>query len=244
MSQPLKQVYVDVAENEFRLDGKSPTDSRVSVLSGVHRQDVSNIRRDGNPSSMPVAMSLRATLVGRWLGDPLYADKQGQVKKLFRSADRGSPSFEELAYECSKDVHPRTILDELINQNLVEWDEERDIIVLLKRAYLPTNDNEEMMHFFEMNLHDHLAAAVNNVITDDPSGRFLERAVYYNSLSPNSVDMLETLARERADDILNELNSEALGLQYTDYEKEQSNMRFRFGIFFYYEDDSLTEKNE
>ena len=240
----LKQVYVDVAENEFRLDGKSPTDSRVSVLTGVHRQDVSNIRRDGKPSSMPSEMSLSATVVGHWLGDPQYADERGQAKTLFHSADQGSPSFEELAQSCSRDVHARTILDELVNQNLVDWDQERDLVILLNRAYLPASGNEEMMHFFEMNLHDHLAAAVNNVIAGDPSRRFLERAVYYNSLLPNSVKKLDELARKRADDILNELNSEALGLQDADRKNDQTKTRFRFGVFFYHEDDDLTEKND
>ena len=240
----LKQVYVDVAETEFRLDGKPPTDSRVSVLTGVHRQDVSNIRRDGRPFSMPSEMSLSATVVGHWLGDPQYTDEGGGAKTLFRSADQGSPNFEELAQSCSKDVHARTILDELINQKLVNWDQERDLVMLLSRAYLPASGDEEMMHFFEMNLHDHLAAAVNNVITGDPNGRFLERAVYYNSLLPNSIKKLDALARERADGILNELNREALGLQDADRKIDQSKTRFRFGVFFYHDDDEPSEQPE
>ncbi|MEM6421722.1 MAG: DUF6502 family protein, partial [Pseudomonadota bacterium] len=40
----LKSVYVGVAEEDFRIDGKPVTDSRVSVITGVHRRDVRAIR--------------------------------------------------------------------------------------------------------------------------------------------------------------------------------------------------------
>ena len=34
----LKEVFVDVAHREFRLDDKVPTDSRISLLTGVPRR--------------------------------------------------------------------------------------------------------------------------------------------------------------------------------------------------------------
>lgn len=238
----LKQVYVAVAEKDFRLDDKSPTDSRVSVLTGVHRQDVGSIRRDGAPSSVPSTMSLGAKIVGRWLGDPAFTDAEGRAKKLFRSINQGSPSFEDLAFRCSRDVHPRTILDELVSQNLIEWDEGEDVVVLTDRAYVPTEINDEFIHFFEMNLHDHLAAAVHNITEDDSRARFLERAVYYNSLLPRSVKELDSLARGRANEILNELNSEAVRQQDIDRKvKGETTKRFRFGVFFYCEDDDMLD---
>ena len=33
----LKEVYVELADAEFRLSGKRQTDSRVSLLTGIHR---------------------------------------------------------------------------------------------------------------------------------------------------------------------------------------------------------------
>ncbi len=240
----LKQIYVDVAAADFRIDDKPPTDSRVSVLTGVHRRDVSSIRRDGTPGSMPSSMSLTGTVVGRWLGDPDYADSDGLPIKLPWSTDDGSPSFEKLAFGCSKDVHPRTVLDELVDQKMVEWDDEEDIITLTTEAFVPTNDDEGMMHFFEMNLHDHLAAATSNIIGDDERRAFLERAVYYNRLSPTSVDDLQALARERAGEMLGELNSEALRRQQVDKKKDQPSKRFRLGVFFYCEDDESSKEDD
>ncbi len=239
----LKKVYVDVATNEFAIDDKRLTDSRVSLLTGVHRRDVRSIRTDGDPSTTRSVMSLSATMIGRWLGDPAYADSNGQPKALHRLADGGAPSFEELSQGVSKDVHPRTVLDDLINQKLVDWDETKDLVYLNSQAFVPTADRQGLMRFFEMNLHDHLSAAVANLINDDDKGRFLERAVYYNMLESNSVNELESEARELGEQILNDLNSKAFQLQKADAGKEGATERFRFGVFFFREDDQPKGSN-
>jgi hypothetical protein len=239
----LKKVYVDVATKEFAIGDKRLTDSRVSVLTGVHRRDVRSIRTDGAPSSTRSVMSLSATVIGRWLADPVYADQEGRPRPLHRLVDDGTPSFEELFQGISKDVHPRTVLDDLINQKLVDWDETTDLIYLNGQAFVPTADRQGLMRFFEMNLHDHLSAAVANLINDDGKGRFLERAVYYNRLEPISVNKLEHDARELGDQILNDLNSKAFQLQKADTGKETATERFRFGVFFYREDDQSGENN-
>ncbi len=236
----LKQVYVDVATTDFRIDDKAPTDSRISVLTGVHRRDVRSIRTDGAPSSARPAVSLSATVVGRWLGDPTYIDKEGRPLDLHRLDYEGEPSFEALFHGISKDVHPRTVLDDLINQQLVEWDEEADIVRLKSRAFVPMAGGDDMMRFFETNLHDHLAAAVANLLDGDKQGRFLERAVFYNKLAPKSVDSIEVEARKLGEQVLNDLNSKALRHQKSDDDDDAAKERFRFGIFFYREEDGST----
>ena len=44
LSDLLKARCGEVADHDFGLNGKSPTDSRVSLVSGVHRKDVSRLR--------------------------------------------------------------------------------------------------------------------------------------------------------------------------------------------------------
>ena len=51
----LKGLLVDVADKEFGLAGKAPTDSRVSLVTGVHRKDVSRLRRVARPCSAGAA---------------------------------------------------------------------------------------------------------------------------------------------------------------------------------------------
>ena len=46
VSEVLKELFVEVADRDFRIAGKAQTDSRVSLLSGVHRKDVKRLREN------------------------------------------------------------------------------------------------------------------------------------------------------------------------------------------------------
>jgi hypothetical protein len=231
----LKELYVDVAGRDFRLDGKPPSDSRVSLLTGVHRKDVRAIRESARPLSTPRGPNLGATVVGRWLGDPALADAEGRPRPLPRLAAAGPPSFEALVEAVSKDVRPRTVLDELVRLGLAAWDTERDEVRLLADAFVPAGPGEEVLGFFRDNLRDHLAAAVGNLLAAPGERRFLERAVYYNNLRPADVDRLEAEARTLALAALRHLNSLALEHQAAARGDPAARERFRFGAFLFRE---------
>ncbi|NOQ89402.1 MAG: hypothetical protein GQ549_00480, partial [Gammaproteobacteria bacterium] len=40
----MKELYVEVADEQFSLDEKKPSDSRIFVLTGIHRKDIKRIR--------------------------------------------------------------------------------------------------------------------------------------------------------------------------------------------------------
>ena len=133
-----------------------------------------------------------ATVVGRWLGDPRFTDAAGKPKALPERAPAATASsFNALVREASVDIRPRTVLDELLSQGLVAFDEAADRVTLLVDAFVPRNDSPAIFDFFESNLHDHAAAATENLLAASGKAPFLERAVYYNGLRPDSVDALE-----------------------------------------------------
>lgn len=232
----LKEVFVDVAARDFRLDGRAPSDSRISLLTGVHRKDVRAIRESAHPLSTPRAAGLGATVVGRWLGDPAYADADGRPRPLPRlTAQDGGPSFDGLVAGLSKDVRPRTVLDELVRLGIAAWDQASDEVRLVTDAFVPAEAGTEMLGFFRDNLRDHLAAAVSNLLAGPEERRFLERAVYYNNLRPEDVERLEAEARTLALAAMRHLNSLALEHQQAARGAPAASERFRFGAFFFHE---------
>jgi hypothetical protein len=242
----LKEVFVDVAARDFRLDGRDASDSRVSLLTGVHRKDVRAIRESAHPLSSPRAGGLGATVLGRWLGDPAYAGPDGHPAPLPRQAPPGRPSFDGLVAGISKDVRPRTVLDELLRQGLVAWEEARDEIRLLSDAFIPQGiasgmpagqEADAVLDFFRDNLRDHLEAAVANLLAAPGERRYLERAVYYNRLRPADVEGLEAEARTLALAALRHLNSLALERQGAARGDPDATGRFRFGLFFFHADE-------
>ncbi|MCJ2126481.1 DUF6502 family protein [Methylobacterium sp. J-077] len=228
----LRELYVNVAEYDFALPGKEQTDSRVSLLTGIHRKEVRRLRGAGAPvSAVPAVVSRTSRIIARWIADPSFTDPQGQPLPLPRTADPGAPSFEALVSGVTRDLRPRAVLDEWLDRGLAFLDAQ-DRIVLAEAAYVPRGDGsgEPQLYYFGRNLHDHIAASVANIVGDNP--RFLERAVHYDGLSKELAVKLEARAREIAMEALQQANREAHAACQTD---PGGDHRWNFGLYVYAE---------
>lgn len=238
MTALLKQVYVEAAE-DFRISSKRLTDSRVSLLTGVHRKDVKRLREQtGDAPALSAHANIGAQVVARWTGDPLFQDGEGNPVPLPRT---GKGSFDTLVETVSRDMRPRTLLDEWLRRGLVELDLEGRV-TLNADAFMPSRDYDDLAYYFGRNLHDHIATAVHNLEGANPA--LLERATYYDGLSPQSVDALESLAKTIGMEALVKLNKEALKLAKKDEGKANAERRFNFGLYFYRDDVALPTLDE
>ena len=227
----LKSVYVEVAYNDFRIDEAPPTDSRITLLTGVHRRDVRAYLSDPDDSweTTRAKTATFATVLGQWLARPDLRDADGRPIALPRTSAEG-PDFERLVQSVSRDIRPRTVLDELLRQELVvEGDD--GFLRIGDGAVLGPASNDHKTVFFAANVGDHLAAAADNLLSDDPA--FLERAVFYNRLTPASVDRIEAQARNLSQAALETLNAESSELQRADRDHDGPFERYRFGVYFY-----------
>ena len=225
----LRELYVHVAERDFALPGKEQTDSRVSLLTGIHRKEVRRLRGAGTPVNVvPVAVSRTSRIVARWLADPRYTAGEGRPLPLPRTA-ADAPSFEELVLSVTRDVRSRAVLDEWLDRGLATVDE-TDRIVLAEAAYVPRAGDDQQLYYFGRNLHDHIAAAVANVEGVAPA--FLERAVHYDGLSEDLAARMTARSREIAMEALLSANREAHLACATD---EPGAWRWNFGIYVYSE---------
>lgn len=227
----LRELYVNVAEHEFALSGKVQTDSRVSLLTGIHRKEVARLRGAGAPvSTVPASISRTSRIFARWLSAPEFTDADGHPLPLARTTENGQASFESLVVSVTRDVRPRAILDEWLNRHLVMIDAEGRV-VLTEAAFVPPGGSDQQLYYFGRNLHDHVAAAVANVLGEGP--RFMERAVHYDGLSEDLAATLEKRSRELATAALKTLNREANLACETD---AGGTWRWNFGIYVYQED--------
>lgn len=228
-----KGVFVDAAAHDFPDDGGPMTDSRVSLLSGVHRREVKRLRTENAQSAPPASVSLGGQIVARWCADPRFVDAQRLPKPLPRLASKGGDiSFERLVASVSKDIRPRAVLDEWVRLG-VAWVDEHDSVHLAESAFIPAHGAEEKAFYFGKNLHDHMAAATHNLLDGRPP--FLERCVYYDGLSPASVESLRELSRQLAVAALQEVNRRAMDLQARDADRDDGHERMTFGVYFYNE---------
>lgn len=232
LSGVLKSVFVDVAEHEFRLPDKRQTDSRITLLTGVHRKDVRRLRRQeaAGEAGPPESVYLGAHLVAVWTSDERFLDLQGRPKPLTRLPRDNAPSFEKLVTSVSKDIRPRAVLDEWLRLGAVEIDEE-DRVCLRTDAFIPSKGFDEKAYYLGRNVHDHIAVARHNVQGGDPP--LLERSVYYEDLSAESVRELDELAHLEGMRVLQLINRRARELQAADEGADDATDRINFGVYFY-----------
>jgi len=223
----LKPLFLEAALVEQRRIGGKRTDSATSLLSGLHRKDVRALapvlearraRGDADPGARLGKPTPPSEVVTRWLTRRLPRSLP------FAGAKR---SFESLARSVSKDIHPRSVLQELVRLGMAE--ERNGMVTLRKQAFVPDAKRKEARELLAGSVADHLAAGVHN-LTGDPGRTFLEQSVFADGLSRESAKQLEMLANSLWRHVLAETVKVAVPLCKQD-EPKGGDQRIRLGMF-------------
>jgi hypothetical protein len=236
----LRHLFVEVAVTDILTQPKAQTDSRISLLTGVHRKEIRRYR-EMPPDSMapPEVVTIASQIIARWLGSSPFVDDAGQPRPLPRVTEAGTegPSFDSLVCSVTTDIRSRAVLDDWLSQGLVRMAPE-DRVVLNADAFIPRPGGQEQLFYFARNLHDHVAAAVANISADD-AAPFLDRSVHYDKLTQGQVGELEAFARDAAIRVLLEVNRKALELVDANAIPDgQAAHRLNFGAFVFSENDT------
>lgn len=192
VQETLKRTLVDAAR-----DGQpDPTArrmvSRISNATGLSRREVTRLC-EGTPRGDVRPRSLASELFAHWTTARPYRHRDGSPRVLPRTG--AAPSFEALARSLTRDVHPRSLLDEMLRLGLVLHDPDRDTVALQRSAFVPAGDVARMLGFLSDNVGDHLKAAVHNVLSDGQT--HFEQAVFADELSEESIQAAGVLVREQ-----------------------------------------------
>lgn len=241
--EELKRIFVQVAGEEFVIDGKRQTDSRITLITGVHRKDVHRIREEKEIEITPKS-SLGAQIIAQWTGNPDFLDEDGQPKILARLQSEGNESsFEALVASVSKDFRARPVYDEWLQSGIISLVEDKKI-KLNTEAFIPKQDLEEQLFFLRMNIHDHLAATVHNV--SGVEEKMMERCVYYDNLTLGQATQLHTLTKQHGMKLLKNINQAAQALKSEvdndSTEDTQPKYRINSGVYFYFEPSKKSHK--
>ena len=200
----LKQALVEAADNSHAGLPAHRRVSRITTATGIHRREVSRLitaLREGAAAAAPPARSHASELFTHWRSNPVFCDRRGSPAELPRQGP--APSFESLAQAITRDVHPRSLLDELLRLGLAAVDSQRDSVRLLREAFVPQGDAGRMAAVLGRNVGSHLAGAVDNLLLGDR--QHLEQAVFADGLSPASVAEFRKLASDQWQAVLSSL---------------------------------------
>src|SRR6202167_165111 len=120
----LRSLFVHKARKwlaESSADGASPSDARVSLVTGVHRNFVRRILAE--PPRIAAARAKRkhrtARLLEAWHTDPVYLDSSAKPRDL--SKRQPEPSFSTLASTYVPGAAPGVVLQELHRAGVVQF---------------------------------------------------------------------------------------------------------------------------
>ena len=159
--------------------------SRISTTTGINRREVTRLKAQQlAPRALPRSRSLPSEVFAHWRTQPPYRGADGEPRTLPRLG--AAPSFETLAQSVTRDVHPRSLLDELVRLGLARWNEARDTVSLLRQTFVARGDQVRQLGYLGDNVGDHLRAAVENVLGGS-DGLHFEQAVFADGLSAESI---------------------------------------------------------
>ncbi|WP_282169445.1 DUF6502 family protein [Ruegeria atlantica] len=225
-TEALKLALLTAAEQST--DGKL-SDSRASLLTGLHRKDVKRLRHIDDDAPLKRSCNAAALVISYWSTTPEFLDDLGAPRILSRKGDETGPGFDDLVRRARVDMAPGTVLETLVVQKNVEQVGKGELR-LLSQAFLPSAGSTEQVAAYEATLSAHLAVATQNLLAEPDALRNFDRAVRYSHLSSESIEELRLFSSDRAQRLLQEINSLARELQDKDSNGDHSG-RFAAGAF-------------
>lgn len=163
-----KEIYVDVARQENGIDGRPMNNSRVAMLTGLSRREVSRVRdrlvADASEEDRP-ANRIAQILTG-WHVDPEFTDAAGHPIDLLAT---GQPaSLSSLLKRYAGDLPHTAIRKELLHRGLIQELDDGSVRVI-KRDVVYANPDPEIVRQLGVALHDHGATLEHNLDDDRES---------------------------------------------------------------------------
>jgi hypothetical protein len=200
----VKWVYVDVASKEFGIKGRKQSTSRVSVITGLSRKEVTRVRKLQKPydRASTEKYNRAARVIAAWRRDKTFLDEKGKPA-LLPIAGPGA-TFGELVKRFSGDVPVRATLDELIRVGAVERLKDGRIRLLVQ-SYIPERSDDEKIHILGTDV-SHLIATIDHNLQNHPIGPFFQRKVAYDNLPDEVLPHFRELSSKRAQVLLESLD--------------------------------------
>lgn len=208
-NEVLKNVFVEVAERDFGIPGRKPSQSRVAILTGLTRKEVAKQKAilDGDAELQDASNLNRVTkvLLG-WHTDAEYTGPYGLPLELPFDPAEGL-GITSLVRKYSGDMAPRAMLDELLRVGAVEKVAAGSFKVLT-RAYVPESLHPDALERLGGVIKNFVATVEFNTEKSAPGAGRFERVVFAdNGLRIELLPSFDRLLRTKGQQLLVELDN-------------------------------------
>jgi hypothetical protein len=233
-----KWTFMDMATKEFGIPGRKQTVSRVSVITGLTRKEVSRLKKIDTPDDSAIAHQYNraARVISGWLRDPRFHTKKGVPAALH--FDKGETNFSELVKVHSGDVPPRAIYDELIRVGTIAKDENGKI-TLLSDGYVPRTGETSKLHILGTDVQL-LLNTIDHNLQQGPRTPYFQRKVAYDNLPIEALVEFRDMSAEKSQALLLECDKYLSKHDRDINRKVRGTGRKQAGIGIYYFEQDVT----
>lgn len=243
-----RHVYVDVAEQDFPLDGRRPSNARTAVLTGINRKDIAKLKNRPHPLSEASmeAPTPAARVITAWLNDSNFREADGSPRELVIEEESShypdQLTFSSLVKEYSSDVPVRALLDELERIAAVEKVGE-DRVRLIVNGYIPIQDMQENLRIFGTAAADLLRTMDHN-ISGNGNSRLIQRTVSYDDIPIELLQQVRLRSHNEAEAFLLQVNEWLARCDRGENQDLVGTGKARAGLGIYYIEHATDDERE
>lgn len=238
-AETARWVFVDVADKDFGIEGRKQTISRISVITGLNRKDVTRLKKIDfhTDKDSSAGINRAGRVISGWVKDRKFHDQKGKPAPLpIEGEDR---SFAMLVRHYSGDMPVRAVLDELLRIEAVRKNKD-NTVSLLTNAYIPKNVDAEKITILGADAAD-LMATIDHNLGNSEEQPFFQRKVMYNNIPAESVTDFRVLSAFESQQLLEKLDV-VLAEHDRDYNPDiRGSGRKRLGVGIYYFEEDFAE---
>ena len=232
-----KGAFVQVARDDYGIESRPTNNSRVAMLTGLSRREVARVR-DRLLDNEEVAAALHGNQISRiltgWHVDSEFVAESGRPKDLPATGPTGS--FSHLLKRYAGDLPHGAVRKEMVQRGLIEELEDGQIRVL-KRDYVYSDLDPEIVRLLGIALHDHGATLEHNLNAERPSARRFEAIANNDRITPRAFSAFQKLVESRGLEFLEDID-----VWLTEHEiqaREDTNadtVRLGVGVYLIYDE--------
>jgi hypothetical protein len=197
--------FVEIAQKELGIEGRKQSVSRIALITGLTRKEVSRLLEFSVPSDRRKSDRYHraSRVIAGWKRDKDFLNSRGKPDILPISGP--GKTFQQIVARYSGDIPHRAVLDELLRAEVVVCPDENRV-KLIKPAYLPRGDEAMKLHILGVDT-SYLIETIGHNLQRGESEAFFQRKVLYDNLPDEVLPRLRRLSSRSAQALLEKLDT-------------------------------------
>jgi hypothetical protein len=200
-----KQVFVEVARQDYGLKGRPTNSARVALMTGLSRREIGRIVRvlKGDDEAPSPRQSRISQILTGWHVDPEFRDSDGGPAVLPESGASGS--LASLLDRYAGDIPHGALIKEMLQLGLMRHDESG--YAALARDYIRAASDPDLLRQGGRAIHDHATTILHNVAADRSGPARFERMATRLEVDREHAAEFERMLAERGQEFLEEMDA-------------------------------------